>query len=160
MVSALDQAKRALVALLRALALTYNLTVRVTRDSSNKDITIAYRSVSRRVHPDRVGGNSGDQQRLNDAYGSWQDLLRKAPGSGKFSNGGSQESPSTLAVAKGRAKGYEIRSEGVLLHFARGGFLRAQMLSHCRAAWACQKFEKWMHFACVSEFRTCIVVVV
>ncbi len=69
------------------------------------------------MHPDRVGGNSGDQQRLNDAYGSWQDLLRKAPGSGKFSNGGSQESPSTLAVAKGRAKGYEIRSEGVLLTY-------------------------------------------
>ena len=67
MVSSLDLAKRALVSLLRTLALAYHIALRVTRESSDKEVSTACRSVSRRVHPDRAGGNAEDQKRLNVA---------------------------------------------------------------------------------------------
>jgi len=42
MVSALDRAKRALVSLLRALAVTYTVNLEVTRDSTDAGVTSAY----------------------------------------------------------------------------------------------------------------------
>ena len=76
MVSALDQAKRALVALLRTLAAAYACAVQVTRDSADAELRTAYRAVSRKVHPDRPAGNAADQQRLNAAHEKWQARLR------------------------------------------------------------------------------------
>ena len=64
MVSAVDQAKRALVALLRTLAAAYACAVRVTRDSADAEIRTAYRAVSRKVHRDRPTGCAADQKRL------------------------------------------------------------------------------------------------
>ena len=64
--SALLLAKRALVSLLRALAVAYGLDVQITRDSLDVDVARACRRVALRAHPDR-GGNTADQQRLNDA---------------------------------------------------------------------------------------------
>ena len=80
MVSAVDQAKRALVALLRALAAAYACAARVTRDSADAEIRTAYRAVSRKVHPDRPTGCAADQKRLNAAHEKWQALLKAAPG--------------------------------------------------------------------------------
>ena len=80
MVSAVDQAKRALVALLRTLAAAYACAVRVTRDSADAEIRTAYRAVSRKVHPDRPTGCAADQKRLNVAHEKWQALLKAAPG--------------------------------------------------------------------------------
>ena len=57
MVSALDQAKRALVALLRTLAAAYACAVPATRDSADAEVASAYRKVSRKVPPDRRTGN-------------------------------------------------------------------------------------------------------
>ena len=53
MVSALDLAKRALVTVLRAVALCYNVPVQVTRESGDAALASAYRAVSRKAHPDR-----------------------------------------------------------------------------------------------------------
>ena len=53
MPSALDLAKRALVTLLRALAVTYGVPVDVSRDLEDAEVRRAYRTVSRKVHPDR-----------------------------------------------------------------------------------------------------------
>ena len=63
MVSALDRAKRALVAVIRALVTTYGCNIHVTRDSSDAELTKAYRKLSLKVHPDR-GGDEEHQQRF------------------------------------------------------------------------------------------------
>jgi hypothetical protein len=73
MVSAIDRAKRALVALLKHLARVYGVTVDGTRDSADKDVRRAYRQVSRRAHPDH-GGNEEHQKSLNNAYDVCQAL--------------------------------------------------------------------------------------
>ena len=64
MVSGVDAAKRALVALLRILAGLYGCVFNITRDSEDAAVKKAYPVVSRKVHPDR-GGSTADQTRLN-----------------------------------------------------------------------------------------------
>ena len=53
MVSETDRTKRALVSLLKTLAGIYAVTLNVTRESSDKDVSSAYRKLSRKTHPDR-----------------------------------------------------------------------------------------------------------
>ena len=55
MVSAIDKCKRALVVLIRTYAALYGCSVTVTRDTAGADLWKAYRTVSRRVHPDHGG---------------------------------------------------------------------------------------------------------
>ena len=55
MVSARDNCKRALVTLLKVLGVLYGCCVEVTRDSTDADARKAYRTASRKVHPDRGG---------------------------------------------------------------------------------------------------------
>ena len=55
MVSAIDLAKRALVALLKTLAGIYSVNLNLTRDSSDNVVRSAYKRVSVRAHPDRGG---------------------------------------------------------------------------------------------------------
>ena len=59
MVSHRDTCKRALVSLLRILATLYGCCVGVTRESLDCDVRKAYRTVSKKVHPDK-GGNAED----------------------------------------------------------------------------------------------------
>ena len=82
MVSAIDLTKRALVTLLRSLALAYNCNVDVHRDSQDEALRKAYRKVSRSVHPDR-GGSEEDQKRLNAAHEAWSNALRARPVRGR-----------------------------------------------------------------------------
>lgn len=130
MVSALDQAKRALVALLRTLAAVYACAVPVTRDSADAEVASAYRKVSRKVHPDRRTGNEADQKRLNAAHQKWQALLKAAPGKGRRPQAGAPGAAPQRAAAPatglatvgpvGAASGkteYRIRSHGVLLTY-------------------------------------------
>ena len=56
MVSSLDRAKRALVALLKALATAYNVALTLTRESCDADVSRAYRQISRKVQEPRRGG--------------------------------------------------------------------------------------------------------
>ena len=64
MVSAIDYARRSLVALLKALAKTYGVVLALTRESSDAQINTAVRKVSLKAHPDR-GGREEDQKLLN-----------------------------------------------------------------------------------------------
>ena len=72
MVSAVDQAKRALISLINLLSQIYKFRVTVTRDSGDADVSKAYRALSKKVHPDK-GGKTEDQKKLNNAYSdpSW-----------------------------------------------------------------------------------------
>ena len=72
-----ESAKRHLVTLLRSLGMQYQVQVAVTRESPPCDIARAYRSVARKVHPDKPGGCTSDFQKLSAAHDTWNDL-RKA----------------------------------------------------------------------------------
>ena len=72
-------AKRALVTLLHALAATYELNIRCTRDSPDATIHRAFRQVVLKVHPDR-GGSARHQQELNDARAAWEAAKEKRRG--------------------------------------------------------------------------------
>ena len=66
MASAKDLAKRASVTLIRCLAGIYYIALDVKCDSTDENVRKAYRTLSRKVHPDR-GGKGQDQQKLNAA---------------------------------------------------------------------------------------------
>ena len=76
MPSAVDAAKRELVKLLRGLAQRYQLRLDVSRDSSDKEVSKAFKKVSLRVHPDK-GGEQTDFQRLSAANDTWQELVKR-----------------------------------------------------------------------------------
>jgi hypothetical protein len=52
MVSAIDRCKRALITLIRNLAIAYGSTVAVDRESSDVVVKKAYKKLSLKVHPD------------------------------------------------------------------------------------------------------------
>ena len=124
MVSLLDRTKRALVSLLKTLAAIYGIAVNVTRDSADKDVSSAYRRVSRKAHPDH-GGQPEHQTELNNAHDVWQ----KAKLDAKGKHGGSRKeaaaSSSSTAVATVRArrqiekKDFRVRGTGVLLTYQK-----------------------------------------
>ena len=68
MVSVSDKCKRFLITLIRTLAPLYGCSVKVTRDSSNADARTAYRTVSKKAHPDH-GGHEEDQKRFKTGSG-------------------------------------------------------------------------------------------
>lgn len=74
--SAVLVAKRALVALLHALAPLYNVQYSCTRDSSDDDIVKVFRKLVLKTHPDR-GGDVRHQQQLNEARASWERAKKK-----------------------------------------------------------------------------------
>ena len=55
MVSVSDKCKRALVSLIRSLALFHQVVTTVTRDSVDVDVRKAYRTLSKKTHPDHGG---------------------------------------------------------------------------------------------------------
>ena len=55
MVSAIDRAKRALVALLKRLAAVYLVELSLTPESANTAVRTRYRKLSRKSHPDHGG---------------------------------------------------------------------------------------------------------
>ena len=67
MLSALDAARRSLVKLLRATATKYQTETSVSRESSDKDVAKAFRTVWLRAHPDK-GGDKEGYQKLILAY--------------------------------------------------------------------------------------------
>ena len=68
--------KRALVTLLLHFARIYTVTIAVTRDSPDAAVRSAFRKVILKAHPDKAGGCAHAAQKLNTAYGSWQDAPR------------------------------------------------------------------------------------
>ena len=80
-VSPLQKAQRAFVTVLLRLAAKYCLQLGVTRDSSAKELTAAFRKVARRTHPDK-GGTTADTQALNaarEAWAGWRFCRKAAP---------------------------------------------------------------------------------
>ena len=63
MASDIDRAKRALVTLIKQLARKYKYQTDTSRDSSDGDVRKCYRSLSRKVHPDRAGTHTDAQMR-------------------------------------------------------------------------------------------------
>ena len=76
MVSAIDYARRSLIALLKALARTYGLVLALSRDSSDAPINTAVRRVSLKAHPDH-GGSEEDQKLLNTTRDAWRDAVEQ-----------------------------------------------------------------------------------
>ena len=74
-VDQLTAAKRALVKVLRDLALLYDLDAPLNRDSSVTDAAKAFKKVVAKVHPDK-GGILQDSQRLHAARDTWQVALK------------------------------------------------------------------------------------
>ena len=79
MVSAIDYARRSLVALLKALAKTYGVVLALTRESSDAQINTAVRKVSLKAHPDH-GGREEDQKLLNASRDAWREAAEQARG--------------------------------------------------------------------------------
>ena len=117
MPSPLDCAKRALVKLLKVAASTHSLQTKLSRDSSDKDVAKAFRTVSLRAHPDK-GGNEAAYQTLTEAYDSWQNLLKDRAGVGRPREAREQERAKTarscdLVLAVPR-KEFRVNSKAVL----------------------------------------------
>ena len=70
-------AKRALVSLLLRLAVAYHVLVAVNRDSSDPIVTVAYKKVILKVHPDK-GGSTKDFQALQNAKETWANSRKEA----------------------------------------------------------------------------------
>ena len=75
MPSALAQAKRALIVVIRALAASFSCPVSVGRDSADQDVHRAFRQLSRKVHPDKPGGGTAEFQKLTAAHDLWAQRL-------------------------------------------------------------------------------------
>ena len=91
MVSEIDRTKRALVTLIRQLAGIYSITLALNRDCSDDVLRKAYRTLSRKVHPDK-GGNEDDQKKLNGAYKAWCEALSQKPAQGRPDRSGTKGS--------------------------------------------------------------------
>ena len=82
MPSAVDAAKRELVKLLKSLADKYKVRLNLSRDSLEKDVSKAFKTVALRVHPDK-GGQQLDFQNLSAANDAWQELLKSKGARGR-----------------------------------------------------------------------------
>ena len=71
--SVVQVAKRAVLATMRAVALTFGVTLTCNRDSPDRVVVSNFRRLALRVHPDRPGGSTEQQQRVNDARAAWDD---------------------------------------------------------------------------------------
>ena len=76
MVSTIDYARRALVALLKALAKNYGVVLALSRDSSDAQICTAVQEVSLKAHPDH-GGSEEDQKLLNTSRDAWRNAVEQ-----------------------------------------------------------------------------------
>jgi curved DNA-binding protein CbpA len=135
-VGAVQLAKRGLVAVLLALALVYHVTLSISRDSSDDDVTKAYRRVLLKSHPDK-GGKTEDQQRLQGAKDEWDDAKKDAASRGRPGDPGGDpgrrasdpraHTPTEwveleLADPNEAKKRYRIQSAAVLLTFNGGQY--------------------------------------
>jgi hypothetical protein len=84
--SAVQVAKRTLLATMRAVALSFGMVLTCNRDSSDKDVVVNFRKLALRVHPDRAGGSTAQQGRLNDARAAWEAVLGSSQKAGRPKN--------------------------------------------------------------------------
>ena len=126
--SVVQAAKRAFVKVILALALQYELALKVNRDSEDNEVLAAYRRLSKKVHPDK-GGRTEDQQKLQAAKDAWEGA-KKSTGTTGASSGGTaarsaparapEDEPTLkgdLAVHVPATSTYRVHSTGVLLTY-------------------------------------------
>ena len=77
MVSALDAAKRVLVALIHSLALLYKCCVDVSRESSDQNVAKGYRTLSRKVHPEERTKKKEERRRKEGRKGGRRGRRRR-----------------------------------------------------------------------------------
>ena len=70
--SALQVSKRALLATMRAVAVTFGVVLTCNRDSPDRDVLTNFRKLALRAHPHKPGGSAEQQKRLNEARASWE----------------------------------------------------------------------------------------
>ena len=75
--SLVQLAKRALVSVLLVLAEQYGVCLQISRNSSDGRVESAFRSVVKKVRPDK-GGNVADMQRLQKAMEEWRSAKAKS----------------------------------------------------------------------------------
>ena len=80
--SAAQLAKRALVSLIRALAVQYHVLISLSRESSDGEVTKAFRKVALKAHPDK-GGREEDFKKLNAARDFWDECKSGKKADGK-----------------------------------------------------------------------------
>ena len=123
-------AKRALIKLLLALALTYSVHLQgLTQDSGEHDVLKAYKKLLLKAHPDK-GGSVQHAQQLNDLKEAWQKCgskrgrkkqkepttrEKRASNKGQSSQAGSSDIVSTNEPSA--TKGYRIQAAAVLLTY-------------------------------------------
>ena len=122
MASARDLAKRALITLIKFLAGVYSITVVAKRDSPDEEVRKAYRTLSRRVHPDK-GGQKGEQEQLNAAYEKWCGTLKGTTPAGRPKKGEARTSaerpaqPEAMPALGDKRQAFRIKSSAVLLTY-------------------------------------------
>ena len=120
MPSELDIAKRGLVKVLKDLAAKYHVNLTLSRESSNIDVTKAFRKLSLKTHPDK-GGAEEDFKRLSSTNDTWQNLLKQSGNPGRPSKADEPERPKAgkpwTVHAPQEKKEFTVRSQAVLLTF-------------------------------------------
>ena len=137
MTSPVQIAKRAFVKLLLTLSATYSIVLDLNRDSTDDDVSRAFRSIVKRCHPDK-GGNAQDTQRLNHAEDEWEQAKgrkgqpgrpQKEPrgaggrqgqqptGKGARQANGDNEGPRELADPDEARRTFRIQALGCMLTF-------------------------------------------
>jgi len=170
-------AKRALVAVLRELAGSYELVINIQRESPDAAVLAAYRKVVLKVHPDK-GGQVEDAQRLQGAKEAW-DSARKKPSSARAkraprggrpraSRGSSNNSlePAGGAAAGPPEKDFWVRGHGVLLTYSGVAQWR-RFAAHVRANLGQWRVKHWcttleasgegnLHLHCMLQFSSSV----
>ena len=105
-------AKRALVSALLALAQQYGVCLQISRESLDSRVESAFRSVVKKVHPDK-GGSVADMQRLQKAMEEWRSAKRK---NARVGGGPVRTALAPLRAAEEKKRRpYNILSSAVLL---------------------------------------------
>ena len=139
MPSSIDSAGRSLVSLLRELGQRCGVAVSVTRDSEPQEVSRAFRSVARRVHPDKPTGSKPYFQRLSATHDAWADLqkARRPPGrplqprakaKPALAAGGEAMVPLVPPSATGEKAVFRFQARAVLLTYQGFGAVEAESL--------------------------------
>ena len=114
-VSKLQQAKRIFVKVLLSTAVSYKLTLTVTRESADKELLTAYRQVAKKAHPDK-GGSKVKFQNLQAAKEAWAALQQKPAKAGRPSASEDALVLSTQPGGKGKNR-FRVKGVVVLLTY-------------------------------------------
>lgn len=121
-------AKRSLVRVLISLATVYHIGLNITRDSSDIDVTRAYRRVVLKAHPDK-GGTVAHAQQLQEAKEAWDKAKEdaqanqrrgsrpSAPSSGAPPAADDDDDETVLCDPRAEKKIFRVHGTAVLLTY-------------------------------------------